>query len=183
MLQQKGKFIVIAVILIFSLINTACGPVEAPGAEPAGDIAIEAQTVATATLTNSPALQIPPTPVSTSTPLPVEIIEPISPVSPITTANRSAMSANSSVQIIPGSEEALAAAVADLAKQSGVGPDQIVLVSLEAVEWSDASLGCPEEGYMYAQVITPGYKIVLEAQGQSYEYHTDQMTNVVLCRP
>jgi hypothetical protein len=50
------------------------------------------------------------------------------------------------------------------------------------MEWSDASLGCPQEGMMYAQVITPGYLIVLEAQGQTFEYHTDQGTNVVLCQ-
>ena len=53
---------------------------------------------------------------------------------------------------------------------------------MEAVEWSDASLGCPQEGFMYAQVITPGYLIILEAQGEQYEYHTDQTTNVVLCQ-
>jgi hypothetical protein len=34
---------------------------------------------------------------------------------------------------------------------------------------------------MYAQVITPGFLIVLAAQGQTYEYHTDQKATVVLC--
>ena len=82
---------------------------------------------------------------------------------------------------IPGSEQALAAAITHLADQIGVPPAEIKLVSMEAVDWSDTSLGCPQEGYMYAQVITPGYLIVLEAQGKVYEYHTDQKTNVVLC--
>jgi hypothetical protein len=82
---------------------------------------------------------------------------------------------------IPGSEAALAAAVADLTKQTGLPADQITLVSIEGRDWSDASLGCPQEGMMYAQVITPGYLIILEVQGQQYEYHTDQTTNVILC--
>jgi hypothetical protein len=34
---------------------------------------------------------------------------------------------------------------------------------------------------MYAQVITPGYRVVLEAGGQRYEYHTDTGRFVVLC--
>jgi hypothetical protein len=33
---------------------------------------------------------------------------------------------------------------------------------------------------MYAQVITPGYRIVLEADGKTYTYHTSQ-SHVVLC--
>jgi hypothetical protein len=86
------------------------------------------------------------------------------------------------MQPIPGSEAALAAAIADLSQRTGVSADQITLVSMEAREWSDASLGCPQEGMMYAQVITPGYLIILAAQGQQYEYHTDQAANVVLCQ-
>jgi len=33
----------------------------------------------------------------------------------------------------------------------------------------------------YAQVETPGYMILLEAGGQSYNYHTDAIETVVLC--
>ena len=31
------------------------------------------------------------------------------------------------------------------------------------------------------EVITPGFTIVLEADGQEYIYHTDQRSNAVLC--
>jgi hypothetical protein len=65
-----------------------------------------------------------------------------------------------------------ALAVADLAEQLGIASDAITVRSVEAVEWNDASLGCAKPGQMYAQVIPPGYRIVLEANGQSYEYHT-----------
>ena len=72
-------------------------------------------------------------------------------------------------------------ATEDLAKRLGLAPETIQLVSVEPVEWSDASLGCPQPGMMYAQVITPGYKVVLETEGQEHEYHTDMDRFVVLC--
>lgn len=34
---------------------------------------------------------------------------------------------------------------------------------------------------MYLQVITPGYRVVLQAADQSYEYHTNQGNRAVLC--
>ena len=34
---------------------------------------------------------------------------------------------------------------------------------------------------MYAQVITPGFRLVFDYQGQRYEYHTDQAGTVVQC--
>ncbi len=67
-------------------------------------------------------------------------------------------------------EQALA--VADLAQLLGIAPPAITVVSVEAVTWPDASLGCPKPGMMYAQVLTPGYRVVLEADGKTYEYHT-----------
>jgi len=81
-------------------------------------------------------------------------------------------------------EEALTAnAQADLAEQLGVSPDEIEVVSAEAVEWGDSSLGCPQEGMMYAQVLTPGYRIVLGYGGETYAYHTAAQTDspVIYC--
>lgn len=68
----------------------------------------------------------------------------------------------------------------DLAARLGIPPDGILLLSSEAVEWPDSSLGCPEEGMAYAEVIVPGYLIVLVADNQSYEYHTDYQ-QIFLC--
>ena len=135
---------------------------------------------------SAPSVEVQAMPEATDEPLPTptnEIVEPISPISPIPPIKEPAMpSMDQSVEPIKGSEEALAAAIANLSQQTGVPADEITLVSMEATKWSDTSLGCPQEGYMYAQVITPGYLIVLAAQGQQYEYHTDQTTNVVLCQ-
>ncbi|MEJ2109442.1 MAG: hypothetical protein P8Z37_05920 [Acidobacteriota bacterium] len=84
--------------------------------------------------------------------------------------------------ILAGSEKALESAVADLSGKSGVPAAEIVLVSMEAAEWGDTSLGCPQEGYSYAQMITPGYRMVLDAGGNQFDYHTDlQGGNVVSC--
>lgn len=60
---------------------------------------------------------------------------------------------------------------ADLEKR--VPGVEITVKSVEFTEWSDASLGNPQPGEAYAQVITPGFKIVLTAGGEDYEYHTD----------
>ncbi len=83
--------------------------------------------------------------------------------------------------IPPGVGTAIELAKRDLAKRLGMPTNEIGIVSVEAVEWPDASLGCPEPGMMYAQVITPGYRITLEAGGKRYEYHSDWGKRVVLC--
>jgi hypothetical protein len=77
--------------------------------------------------------------------------------------------------------EAQTAALNDLAERLSVAKSAIKIVRAEAMQWPDASLGCPQPGMMYAQVITPGYRIVLEANGKHYEYHTGRGARVVLC--
>jgi hypothetical protein len=71
--------------------------------------------------------------------------------------------------------------LADAASRLGVPIDQLVVVSAEATEWSDSSLGCPREGEFYAQVITPGYQIILEGAGQQLDYRTDTNGNFLVC--
>jgi len=73
-------------------------------------------------------------------------------------------------------------AKADLADRIGIDREQITVVSVKAVDWPDASLGCPEPGMLYAQVITPGYRIVLSHDGETYEYHSDRSNRVVLSK-
>jgi hypothetical protein len=68
----------------------------------------------------------------------------------------------------------------DLATRLNVPVESISLISITAVQWRDSSLGCPEPGMGYATVITPGYLIMLEANGQEYEYHASR-TQVVTC--
>lgn len=67
-----------------------------------------------------------------------------------------------------------AAALAALAGQLGISADEIEIVSVENTEFSDACLGLggPEESC--AQVITPGWLLMLSAGGRTYEAHTDE---------
>jgi hypothetical protein len=67
-------------------------------------------------------------------------------------------------------QEAILAASAQL----NVAADRITLVDFEHVEWTDGCLGAgrPDEGCI--QVITPGYRVMLEVDGQTYEFRTDE---------
>jgi hypothetical protein len=58
----------------------------------------------------------------------------------------------------------------DLAQRLGISKDDVVLKSVEPVEFPDASLGAPLEDEMSAQVITPGWRITLKANDKNYEY-------------
>jgi ribosomal protein L20A (L18A) len=73
--------------------------------------------------------------------------------------------------------------VADLAARLGISPEEIVVQEVREVEWRDSSLGCPKPGYGYLQVITPGYQILLQARGRTYDYRTDRGEIFLLCEP
>jgi hypothetical protein len=62
-------------------------------------------------------------------------------------------------------------AKAELVQRLGIGLDEIEVQRVEAVDFPDASLGVPEPGMKYGQVITPGYVIQLAADGETYTYH------------
>ncbi len=78
-------------------------------------------------------------------------------------------------------QQLTAAVQAHLAQQLRTDADAITVVSVEAVDWSDSSIGCPKPGMNYLQVITPGYRIVLEWNGEHYNYHTNGSTAFVQC--
>ena len=80
------------------------------------------------------------------------------------------------VDISPGQR----AAMSQLSKNLGIQPSEIKIVSTEAVDWPDSCLGVSVEGIMCAQVITPGFRVVLEANGKQVEYHTNQDGSVVV---
>jgi len=64
-------------------------------------------------------------------------------------------------------------AVAYLAAIEGVESASIQVISVEQVEWPDASLGAAQPGSLYAQVITPGYRVKLRLAGRDVELHGD----------
>ena len=62
-----------------------------------------------------------------------------------------------------------AVAVSAVAAQRGRTPDQLIVISLEAVNFADGSLDYPQPGMTYPQVITPGYWVLLEGGSQSFD--------------
>ena len=62
----------------------------------------------------------------------------------------------------------------DAVERFGLNLEAIVIRNVEAAEWGDTSLGNPEPGMVYAQVIVPGFKLVLESRetGATFIYHT-----------
>ena len=61
-----------------------------------------------------------------------------------------------------------------LANELGIAVDEIDVVSFSQEDWPDACLGLAETDEMCAQVITPGWRVVLSAEGQEYVYRTDE---------
>jgi hypothetical protein len=61
----------------------------------------------------------------------------------------------------------------DLAQRLGLNESDIGVSSVEQTEFADAALGAPVEDEMSAQVITPGWRIYLKADGKTYEYRAN----------
>jgi len=79
-------------------------------------------------------------------------------------------------------QPAVEAAVREAAAHLGVNQADLKVEQVEARQWPDASLGCPRPGVLYAQVLTPGFLIVVSGAGKQLEYHSDERGRaVVLC--
>jgi len=61
-----------------------------------------------------------------------------------------------------------------LSVQTGIASHDISFVSAEAVDWPDACLGLAASDELCAQVITPGYQVILGTLDRHYEVHTDR---------
>jgi hypothetical protein len=82
----------------------------------------------------------------------------------------------------PESAAAVDAATTDAATHLGVSRDTLRVEQVAPREWPDSSLGCPQPGQLYSQVVTPGYLIVISSGSHQLEYHTDERSRVTLCR-
>ena len=82
--------------------------------------------------------------------------------------------------VLAGPVDAATAAIEALVAVSGRTAEEIKVVSVSPMEWPDACLGLPEAGEVCAQVITPGYVVTLDLDGDVSVYRTDEGTNVRL---
>ena len=108
--------------------------------------------------------------------------QPLTPVTP-------APGAGIDVTLTPGSETPSAAgdemarlSTAFLGEQFKIAAGAVTVKEVTPMTWPDASLGCPRIGVMYIQVVTPGYQVVLDADGHTFTFHTDAKDRVVLCK-
>ncbi len=135
------------------LLAAACVP---PTAEPATPQPPTAPAVASPTARPSSPL---PTPTAT-----VVIESPPSQVEPT----------------IPGPAAIVEAAVEFAAVELGVDPASIQVVSVDAVEWNNSCLGVEKPNQMCLEVITPGYRVLLNVEGKEVAVHTNQAGSVML---
>ena len=140
----------IKIILLATLILTACAPLPIPTLAPAQ--------IATALPLSKPQ--------STSTPLQGEILD----MTPIP-----------STPSVSGMQALIEQAKEDLARRLSTSEAQITIVDAKDVTWPNSSLGCPQPGMLYAEVLTPGYLILLNANGKDYEYHAGKSSDAFYC--
>lgn len=109
--------------------------------------------------------------------------EPLTPPQPYPTPTRQPIPTSKPVSTLPapvltpptGGDEMprfLIAARQALAKKLNLPFEQIEVMGLTQTDWPNACLGLPEPGEMCAEVITPGYRVMLRANQQTYEVHT-----------
>lgn len=70
---------------------------------------------------------------------------------------------------------------ADLQQRTGTATDLMTVVKADFVTWRDSSVGCPEPGNQYMQVLTPGARIHLQVDGKVYRYHSGGNKAPFLC--
>jgi hypothetical protein len=80
--------------------------------------------------------------------------------------------------VVPSSA-AVEAGVAALAEELAMAADEISVVSVEGMDWTDGCLGLggPDEGCL--AVIVPGFRIVVEVGEKQFEIRTDSTGEVV----
>jgi hypothetical protein len=80
-------------------------------------------------------------------------------------------------------QKAIDAAFAALERLNGTPRDAVPAPSVKPVEWPDSCLGVSTANIVCAEIITPGYLVILDTGVLAYEFHTDLAGNAVLAQP
>jgi len=78
------------------------------------------------------------------------------------------------------SEQAVTKAKQVLRQSLTVNGDEISVLTVNSVTWPDGSLGCPQKGMMYPQMLMSGFKVILEFKNKQYAVHIGA-SRAVLC--
>lgn len=73
-------------------------------------------------------------------------------------------------------------AIQDIAQKFSTTADQITVVEAREVVWSNSSLGCPQDGMAYAEVLTLGYLVKLLYNNIEIEYHSGMDGALFRCK-
>lgn len=71
--------------------------------------------------------------------------------------------------------------IADAASGAGVDLAAVEVISAEAVTWSDGALGCPLPDQMYTQALVPGYRVILDVDGEEMSFHAAEGGEFAYC--
>ena len=71
--------------------------------------------------------------------------------------------------------------IADAASGAGVDLAAVEVISAEAVTWPDGALGCPLPDQMYTQALGPGYRVVLDVDGEEMSFHAAEGGEFAYC--
>ncbi|HKY47737.1 MAG TPA: hypothetical protein VJQ79_07120, partial [Acidimicrobiia bacterium] len=146
------------------LFLVACGgslPGSLPGASSSGSTSLSQPTDQGTTSTTKP-----------------EVTSTSAPATTLTTAASTASTTTTGTAepggIVGVPDSLLAAVIEDAASRQSVEVAAVTVLSGQAVDWPDGSLGCPEPGKSYTQVLTPGYLVTVDAGGVTLEYHLNR---------
>lgn len=92
---------------------------------------------------------------------------------------------NSAENAPPGSihnlpvPEAVESARAALAERLNIDESEILILEATETDWTDSCLGLGGPAESCLQAITPGYNVLMQAQGEEYRYRTDMTGQAV----
>jgi hypothetical protein len=115
---------------------------------------------------------------STQTPQPTP--EPATPVPTVVTIEATATT-EGDMSVNPTSSSLAEQAIALVSQTTGIPSEELAVVSTQTLEWPDSSVGCPEPGGNYLQVLTEGVKVVVEGHGKSFAVHGTSANNLFIC--
>ena len=101
-----------------------------------------------------------------------------------TTVRGTATAAPDKQPSTPTTDRAVVPAAAALARQTlaaalGASEADIKIMDVKPMQWRNGCLELEQPGEMCTQAIVPGYQVMLEANGQAYEYRTNMNGSVV----
>ncbi len=79
------------------------------------------------------------------------------------------------------SDDVWAAVLGNLSERVGQPVTDPTVILAEGITYNDGSLGCPEPGQVYTQALVDGFRVVLEVDGEEFDYRIGSGTDVRLC--